>query len=152
MLVPTAGTCSWVLLCQEKHQVGRQETRNRRQISSTGLDISNILIMWKWKSKVLPNSLQPHGPYSSWNSPGQNTGVGSRSLLQGIFPTQGSNPDLPHGRQILYQLSHHGNLKHGLLKYRHRESKEIKSNFQGDLQSDRAFGWNIFLGKNSTGR
>ena len=34
--------------------------------------------------------------YSPWNSPGQNTGVGSPSLLQGIFPTQGSNPGLPH--------------------------------------------------------
>ena len=38
----------------------------------------------------------------------QNTGVGSLSLLQGIFPTQGSNPGLPHFRQILYQLSHQG--------------------------------------------
>ena len=38
--------------------------------------------------------------------PGQNTGVGSRSLLQGIFPTQGSNPGLPHCRRMLYQLSH----------------------------------------------
>ena len=44
----------------------------------------------------------------SWNSPGQNTGVGSLFLLQGIFPTQGSNPGLPHCRQILYQLSHRG--------------------------------------------
>ena len=44
--------------------------------------------------------------YSPWNSPGQNIGVGSLSLLQGIFPTQGSNPGLPHCRQILYQLSH----------------------------------------------
>ena len=41
-----------------------------------------------------------------WNSPGQNTGVGSLSLLQGIFPTQGSNPGLPHCRRILFQLSH----------------------------------------------
>ena len=32
----------------------------------------------------------------------------SHALLQGIFPTQGSNPDLPHYRQILYQLSHQG--------------------------------------------
>jgi len=39
---------------------------------------------------------------------GQNTGVGSLSLLQGIFPTQGSNPGLSHCRQILYQLSHKG--------------------------------------------
>ena len=43
-----------------------------------------------------------------WDSPGQNTGVGSRSLLQGIFPTQGWNPALPHCGQILYQLSHQG--------------------------------------------
>ena len=34
--------------------------------------------------------------YSPWNSPGQNTGVGSLSLLQGIFPYQGSNPGIPH--------------------------------------------------------
>ena len=45
---------------------------------------------------------------SPWNSPGQNTGVGSLSLLQGIFPTQGLNPGLPHCRPILYQLSHTG--------------------------------------------
>ena len=52
--------------------------------------------------------LQPHRLYSLWNSPGQDTGVGSLSLLQGTFPTQGSNPGLPHCRQILYQLSHKG--------------------------------------------
>ena len=45
---------------------------------------------------------------NSWNSPGQNTGVGRRCLLQGIFPTQGSNPSLLHCRQILYQLSQQG--------------------------------------------
>ena len=54
---------------------------------------------------VVSDSLGPRGLYSPWNSPGQNTGVGSLSLLQGIFPTQGSNPGLPHCRQILYQLS-----------------------------------------------
>ena len=37
---------------------------------------------------VMSESLQPHGLYSPWNSPGQNTGVGSLSLLQGIFPTR----------------------------------------------------------------
>ena len=57
---------------------------------------------------VMPDSLQPHGLYTLWNSPGQNTGVGSLSLLQGIFPTQGSNTGLPHCRQILYQLSRKG--------------------------------------------
>ena len=57
---------------------------------------------------VLSNSLLHYGLYSPWNSPGQNTGMGSLSLLQGIFPMQGSNPGLPHCRQILYQLSHRG--------------------------------------------
>ena len=46
--------------------------------------------------------------YSSWNSPGQNTGVGSLSLLQWIFPTQGMNPGLLHCRHILYQLRQKG--------------------------------------------
>ena len=55
---------------------------------------------------AMSNSLQPHGLYSPWNSPGQNTGVGTLSLLQGIFPTQGSNPGLPNCRWILNQLSH----------------------------------------------
>ena len=46
---------------------------------------------------VVSDCLRPRGLYSSWNSPGQNTGVGSFSLLQGIFPTQGSSLGLPHG-------------------------------------------------------
>ena len=57
---------------------------------------------------VVFNSLWPHGLYSPWNSPGQNTGVCSLSLLQGTFPTQGLNPSLPHCMQIPYQLSHKG--------------------------------------------
>ena len=42
------------------------------------------------------------------DSPGKNPGVGCHSLLLGIFPTQGSNPDLPHCRQVLHHLSHQG--------------------------------------------
>ena len=61
------------------------------------------------KSEVkVPQScptLQPIRLYGPWNSLGQNTGVGSLSLLDGIFQTQGSNPGLTHCRQILYQLS-----------------------------------------------
>ena len=45
---------------------------------------------------------------SPWNSPDQNSGVGSLSLIQGISPIQGLNPGLSHCRQILYQLSHKG--------------------------------------------
>ena len=58
---------------------------------------------------VVSDSLRPHGPYSPWNSPVEfHYGVGSLSILQGIFPTQGLKPDLPHCRWILYQLSHQG--------------------------------------------
>ena len=60
------------------------------------------------RRSVVSDSLWPHGLYSPWNSPGQNTGVGSLSLLQGIFPTQGSNAGLWHCKWILYQLSHQG--------------------------------------------
>ena len=60
------------------------------------------------RHSMVSESLWPHGVYSPWNSPGQNTEVGSLSLLQGIFPTEGSNPRLPHCRQILYQLNHTG--------------------------------------------
>ena len=63
---------------------------------------------WSKSHSVLSDSLWPHGLYRPWNSPGQNTGVGSLSLLQGIFPTQGWNPGLLHFRCILYQLSHRG--------------------------------------------
>ena len=60
-------------------------------------------------------TLQTHGLYSPWNSPGQNTRVGCHSLLQGIFPTQGSNPGLPYCRWILHQLSHKGRLNNCIL-------------------------------------
>ena len=63
----------------------------------------------------MSDSLRPHGLYSPWNSPGQNTGVGSLSLLQGIFPTQGLNPGLTRCRQILYQLSHQGSPRYNML-------------------------------------
>ena len=70
-----------------------------------------MLIEKSESCSVTSDSLWPHGLYSKWNSPGQNTGVDSLSLLQGIFPTQGSNPGFPHCRGILYQLSHQGNLR-----------------------------------------
>ena len=57
---------------------------------------------------AVSKSLQTHGLYSPWNSPDQNTEVSSLSCLQGIFPTQGLNPGLPHCRWILYQLRHQG--------------------------------------------
>ena len=65
-----------------------------------------VLVSESESHSVMSDSLRPHELYSPWNSPGQNTGLGSLFLLQGIFLIQGSNPDLPHCRRILYQLSH----------------------------------------------
>ena len=61
--------------------------------------LSSPWVKWsevKWYSLSRVRLFATHGLYSPWNSPGQNTGVGSLFLLQGIFPTQGSNPGLPH--------------------------------------------------------
>ena len=77
-----------------------------------GLSYGNLSQMRKWieseSRSVMSDSLRPHELYSPWNSPDQNTRVGSLSFLLGIFPTQGFNPGLPHCRWILYQLSHKG--------------------------------------------
>ena len=61
----------------------------------------------------MSNSLQPHELQSSrflcsWDFPGKNTGVGWHFLLQGIFPTQGSNPHLLHWQVDSLPLSHQG--------------------------------------------
>ena len=81
----------------------------KKRIFPKGVVTLYYQVEWNASCSVVSDSLQPRELYSPWNSPGQNTGVGSLSLLQGIFPTQGSNPDLSHCRQILYQLSHQGN-------------------------------------------
>ena len=62
-------------------------------------------VKWSESHSVLSNSLQPHRLWPArllcpWNFPGKNTGVGCHFLLQEIFPIQGSNPGLPHCRQI----------------------------------------------------
>ena len=76
---------------------------------SSKASIHMLLIIHEIKScSVMSKSLGPHGLYSPWNSPGQNTGVGNLSLLQGILQTQGSNQGLLHCRQILYHLGYQG--------------------------------------------
>ena len=64
--------------------------------------VKNVICIHRFffSFSLSPDSLPPPGLYTPWNSPGQNTGVGSLSILQGIFPTQGSNPDLPCCREI----------------------------------------------------
>ena len=79
-----------------------------QRASITVLPLKYMKVKWSESRSVVSDSLWPHGLCSPWNSPGQNTEVGSLSLLQGIFPSQGLNPGLPHCRWILYQLSHKG--------------------------------------------
>ena len=71
-------------------------------------EAEDIKEKWSESRSVVSNSLWPHGLYSPRNFPGQNTGVGSLSLLQAIVPAQESNPGLLHCRWLLYQLSHKG--------------------------------------------
>ena len=84
------------------HGVAKSQTSNWTELICAVLSHS-----------VMSNSLWSYGPWYTrllcpWNSPGKNTRVSCHSLLQGIFLTQGSNPGLPHCRQILYHLSHQG--------------------------------------------
>ena len=66
-----------------------------------------FIVIWVSGSlSVASDSLWLHGLYSPCNSPGQNTGFSSLSLLQGIFPIQGLNPGVQQCRWILYQMSH----------------------------------------------
>ena len=65
----------------------------------------------------MSDSLWLHGLYSPWNSPGQNTGVGNLSLLQGIFPTQELNRGLLHCRWTLHHLSYQGSPSTPLTHY-----------------------------------
>ena len=99
---------------------GSSRSRNQTYISCASCIGRQILYFCAtWASPLLGVCAQSHStlcdppvdcslPGSSvhGDSPGKNSGVGCHSLLQGIFPTQGLNPGLPHCRQILYQLIH----------------------------------------------
>ena len=84
-------------------------------------DFPKSLYFPKAKFLLSIDSLRPHGLQPTMllhprDSPGKNTGVGCHFLLQEIFPTQGSNPGLPHCRQTLHHLSHQGSSKMQLTK------------------------------------
>ena len=79
-------------------------------LGSHSMCLSHVNLSESVSLSVMSDFLWPHGLYPArlfcpWNSPGKNTGVGSHSLLQGIFLTWESNPGLQHCRQILYRLS-----------------------------------------------
>ena len=65
---------------------------------------------WTESHSIMSNSLRPCGLYNPWDSLGQNTGVGSLSLLQQFFLTQGLNSGFLHCRRILYPLSYQGSI------------------------------------------
>ena len=83
-----------------------------RPLAHSGLENPKCVewgfVIWKGKWKSLSRVQLSATMYSPWNSPGQNTGLGSLSLLQGIFPSQGLNPSLPHCGWVLYQLCYQG--------------------------------------------
>jgi len=91
---------------QKKHAGWPQYKQNHVWESSILNSVNNQ--KWKWKSLSRVRLFATPWTTQSVEFSGQNTGVGSRFLLQGILPTQGSNPGLSHCRLILYQLSHHG--------------------------------------------
>ena len=93
----------WTSLCSPS---SRSLAQGRYIMNAELFSESVCVDIFEYDMSVMSDSLWPHGLYSPWNSPGQNTGVGSFSFLQGISPTQESHPGLLHWRWIIYQLSH----------------------------------------------
>ena len=85
-----------------QHMLSEETCSNTRTFKNWSELRTTITCSVQFSRSVVSDSLQTHGLYRPWNSPGQNTGVGSLSLLQWIFPIQGSNPGLPHCGWILY--------------------------------------------------
>ena len=89
----------WTQLC--KYTISRQ-------VHKRTLLVSQSVCRSVVSDSLWPHGLQPTRLLCPWNSPGKNAGVGCHFFLQGIFPSQGSNPGLLHCRQTLYPLSHRG--------------------------------------------
>ena len=100
--------------CQALLQ-GNLPDRDRTHVSYISCIGRQVLYHWCHLGRPQVSSesdshsvVRPHGLYSPWNSPGQNTGVGSLSLLQGIFPTQDRTQVSCIVARFFYQLSHKG--------------------------------------------
>ena len=102
-----AGKIPWTEEPGGLQSMGLKESDMTEQLNKKTRTWRNRQLKTESRSAVF-DSWWPHGLHSPWNPPGQNTGVGSCSLLRGLFPTQGLNPGLTHCGQILYQLSHMG--------------------------------------------
>ena len=79
----------------------------------TGKGKEKVLVAQSCPTLCDPMDGSPPGSLCPWDSPGKNTGVGSHSLRQGIFPVQELNLGLLHCKQILYHLSHQGSPSKG---------------------------------------
>ena len=103
--------------CSEMFEEGEREVKSvSHSVLSHSLRLDGLLCPW-----------EPSGLLCPWDFPGKTTGVGCHSLLQGIFPTQGSNPGLLHCRQMLYRLSHQGSprlLKNSMSSGSHKGSHD----------------------------
>ena len=107
-------------LCKWRHRLNAEEARyqpllpseraqkKKKKTNSAGGDESEVKVLVAQSCLTFcnPVNCSPTKLLCPWDSPGKNTGVGSHSLLQGIFPTQGWDLGLLHCRQILYRLSH----------------------------------------------
>ena len=108
--VPNLTSCVWITLNNPDAWGSylRGMARELRVLNLLMLSCSVMSTLSNPMGRSLPGS-SVHG-----DSPGKNTGVGCLALLQGIFPSQGLNPGLPHCRQIFYHLSHQGSPKSSL--------------------------------------
>ena len=77
-------------------------------ICSSSISAVLCLVAQSYSTLCDPVDCSPPGSSVHEDAPGKNTGVGCHALLQGIFPSEGLNPGLPHCRQIFYYLSHQG--------------------------------------------
>ena len=105
--------CVQNILCQKK-EVLKEWWGHKKEQRQREEPVCACLVTLLCLTVCNPMDCSPPGSCVHGDSLGKNTGVGSLSLLQGIFPTQGWNPGLPHCRQILYRLSHQGNCLKGL--------------------------------------
>ena len=101
--VGTGPECTFITVCCKPDV----PTKKKPQAGSERLPYSQSPLKVK-VAQLSPTLCDPMDYYSPWNHSGQNTGVGSLSPLQVIFPTQGSNPGLLHCKRILYHLNHRG--------------------------------------------
>ena len=91
-------SCRWLL----------RPLRDRQDKVSTSVDPVLCLVAQLCPILCDPLDCSPPGSPVHRDSPGKHTGAGCHALLQGIFPTQGSNPGLLYCRRILYRRSHQG--------------------------------------------